>query len=113
MVAHGTAAPAGAVAARALSEDGDDAGWVSLGRIGWAGHLQEFPRKGPGLSRWIDPNWQWAVVNSFDNFQTMIWVLKSRISNFKPKLNWGQTRINSNELFEYFSNLQLLKISFE
>jgi hypothetical protein len=34
MVAHGTAAPAGAVAARALSEDGDDAGWVSLGRIG-------------------------------------------------------------------------------
>jgi hypothetical protein len=35
----------------------------------------------------------------------MIWVLKSRISNFKPKLNWGQTRINSNKLFEYFSNL--------
>jgi hypothetical protein len=26
-------------------------------------------------------------------------------------LNWGQTRINSNKLFEYFSNLQLLKIA--
>jgi hypothetical protein len=39
------------------------------------------------------------VANSFQNFQTTIWVLKSRISNFKPKFNWGQTRINSNKLF--------------
>jgi hypothetical protein len=49
----------------------------------------------------------------FSQFSNKIWVLKLRISNFKPKLNWGQIRINSNKLFEYFSNLQLLKISFE
>jgi hypothetical protein len=77
------------------------------------GRLREFPRKRPRLSRWIGPNWQWVVVNSFHNFQTKIWVLRSRILNFKPKLNWGQIRINWNKVFEYFSTLQLLKISFE
>jgi hypothetical protein len=39
---------------------------------------------------------------------------KSKDSNiFKLNLNWGQIGINSNELFEDFSNLELFKISFE
>jgi hypothetical protein len=33
MAAHGAMAPAGAVAARALSEEGDDPRWAGLGRI--------------------------------------------------------------------------------
>jgi hypothetical protein len=36
MVAHDVVAPAGAVAAQALSEEGDDPGWAGLGRIGRA-----------------------------------------------------------------------------
>jgi hypothetical protein len=37
---------------------------------------------------------------------------KTKDSNtFKPNLNWNQTSINLNKLFEGFSNLELLKIS--
>jgi hypothetical protein len=36
MAAHDAAAPAGAMVARALSEEGDDPGWAGLGRIGRA-----------------------------------------------------------------------------
>jgi hypothetical protein len=36
---------------------------------------------------------------------------KQRVLNiFKPNLNWTQKRINSKHIFEYFSNLKLLKI---
>jgi hypothetical protein len=30
-------------------------------------------------------------------------------NSFKPNMNWGQTRIDLNELFEDFTNLELLK----
>jgi hypothetical protein len=111
MAASGAVALAGAAVAQLRKEEN------APSALGWSGpklgrelvRLREFPWKQPGLSWWIGPNWQWAMVNYFHNFQTKIWVLKSSISNFKPKLNWGQTRINSNKLFEYFSNLQLLK----
>jgi hypothetical protein len=37
---------------------------------------------------------------------------KTKDSNtFNQNLNWGQTKINLNKLFEDFSNLKLLKIS--
>jgi hypothetical protein len=39
---------------------------------------------------------------------------KSKTSNtFKSNLGWVQIKINSNELFEDFSNLELLKIRFK
>jgi hypothetical protein len=89
--ARGVATPAGAVAARVLSDEGDDPGLTDRvgppvsereataesdkqqeggdGRIGQAAtgrrrpnrtseasRLRKFPRKCPGLSRWIGPN---------------------------------------------------------
>jgi hypothetical protein len=40
------------------------------------------------------------------------WIQNSKIKNtFKFDLNWIQTRINLNKPFEYFSNLELSKIS--
>jgi hypothetical protein len=92
---------------------------TSLGGPIWA---ESVKRSGPVAK--ISKETTWAIkVNRaeltmgcgkfFSQFSNKIWVLKLRISNFKPKLNWGQTRINSNKLFEYFSNLQLLKIRFE
>jgi hypothetical protein len=37
---------------------------------------------------------------------------KSLVSNnFKLNLNWSQTKVNLNELFQGFSNLELFKIS--
>jgi hypothetical protein len=52
------------------------------------------------------------VGKPFHNYQTKIWVLKFEDSNTsKPNLNWSQTKVNLNKLFEYFSNLELFKIS--
>jgi hypothetical protein len=134
MAARGVSTPAGAVAAWALSDEGDDPGLTDRvgppvnereataesdkqreggdGRIGQAEQAgcENFQGNDLGYqggSGRID-NGLWQIL--FKIFKTKIWVLKSRISNFKPKLNWGQTRINSNKLFEYFSNLHFLKI---
>jgi hypothetical protein len=34
-------------------------------------------------------------------------------STFKQNLDWNQTKINLNKLFEYFAILELLEIDFE
>jgi hypothetical protein len=54
---------------------------------------------------------EWAEVEKsyrilFSNFSHNGLILKVKDSNtFKPNLNWNQTRINSNKLFEDFTNL--------
>jgi hypothetical protein len=90
MAAHGTAAPAGAVAARALSEEGDDPRGAKLAE-----------RSGPVVRIFKKTTWAIKVNRAelamgYGKFYSQF----SRISNFKPKLNWGQTMINSNKLFE-------------
>jgi hypothetical protein len=48
----------------------------------------------------------------FSDFETRFLDSKFKdLNTFKPNLKWGQTRIDLNKLFEYFSNLEIFKIS--
>jgi hypothetical protein len=59
-------------------------------------------------------NWaekqKWAVEWSFQFKQGFGFKIQ-RFNTLKPNLNWSQTKIILNKSFEYFSNLELLKIS--
>jgi hypothetical protein len=81
-----------------------------IGRVEQAGceNFQENDLGYQGGSGQID-NGLWQILFKISKQRFGVF-FKSRISNFKPKLNWGQTRINSNKLFEYFSNLQFSRL---
>jgi hypothetical protein len=95
-------------------EVGDDLGWASLGRNrpDDLGLLQELLRKTVWADKlnWVELNRN-ARRNSFSNSNKVLDLKLKYANTFKPNLNWGQTKINLNTLFEVFSNLKLLKIS--
>jgi hypothetical protein len=67
-------------------------------------------RKPSRLLQGFEPKSRRLLRKSFRIF-SMFLGLKSKDSNtFKPNLNWNKIKINSNQNFGYFSNLELLKI---
>jgi hypothetical protein len=110
---------------------------ASHARGGWGGSVAqggrhpervglEWEKVGPGAgpamriskeTTWdIKVNWAELTMGFgklFSQFSNKDLGFKIKDFKFQTKIELGQTRINSNKLFEYFSNLQLLKISFE
>jgi hypothetical protein len=87
--------------------------WPGGPNATWAGaeRKQRKTKKWDGLQGWLGWNQRWACRKFLFKF----WI-KDLSSNkivwniFKLNLNGVQTRINSNKLFEDFSNLKLLEI---
>jgi hypothetical protein len=103
-----TMASAGAAAARAWPRKKK----ALVGRW-WAempkrvGPVQKFSKEnGSGFKYGLGRNGNWAVENLFRIFFKAFGFKSKNSNKFKLNLNWSQTRIISNKLFEEFSNLE-------
>jgi hypothetical protein len=69
--------------------------------IGWLGERRCLPTRF-GLKSEL------GSQNRISNLNKVLGIKKSKdLNTFKLGLNWSQTRINSNKLFEDFSNLKI------
>jgi hypothetical protein len=96
-------------------EEGERLGWASgagmLLRAGLAWNSQR--RNESGCQGKLGQKRKRLHEKSF-RIKSVLLSSKTKTSNtFKSNLSWVQIRINSNELFEDFSNLELLKIRFK
>jgi hypothetical protein len=119
------AMPAGAMAARALFDEGDDPGLTD--RVGppvsereATTELEKRSRPVVKISKEmtcaIKVDWVKLTIGCgkfFSKFSNKYLGFKIKDFKFQTKIELGQNRINSNKLFEYFSSRQFLKISLE